>query len=44
MKRTNYYFTEEQVERLKAVKEKTGVPVSVMIRLAIEAYLKSLEG
>jgi predicted DNA-binding protein len=42
MKRTNFYFPEALLERLKAAKEKTGVPVSEIIRRAVEAYLKEL--
>lgn len=42
MKRTNFYFPDSILERLKAAKEKTGVPVSEIIRRAVDAYLKQL--
>ena len=37
---TNLRLTNEQLERLKALSEKTGAPVSALIRKAIDAYLK----
>lgn len=43
MKRTNFYFPDSILERLKAAKEKTGVPVSEIIRRAVDAYLKQLD-
>ena len=42
MKRTNFFFPEEILERLKAAKLQSGVPVSEIIRRAVEAYLKSM--
>jgi predicted DNA-binding protein len=42
MKRTNFYFPERMLERLKEAKQKTGIPVSEIIRRAIESYLKEL--
>ena len=41
MKRTNFYYPEQMLERLKALSEKTGTSVSELIRRAIEAYLKA---
>ena len=37
---TNLRLAEEQLKRLKALSEKTGAPVSALIRKAIEEYLK----
>jgi predicted DNA-binding protein len=42
MKRTNFYFQESMLERLKSAKQKTGVPVSEMIRRAVDAFLKAM--
>ena len=42
MKRTNFFFPEEMLARLKAAKLQTGIPVSEIIRRAVEAYLKSI--
>lgn len=39
-KRTNIYLDAEPLKRLKVLSEKTGAPVSALIRKAIEAYLK----
>ena len=40
MKRTNYYFPEAMLAKLKAASKKTGLPVSELIRRAIDEYLK----
>jgi predicted DNA-binding protein len=40
VKQVNVYLTHEQHERLLKLKEKTGAPVSDMIRRAIDQYLK----
>ena len=40
MKRTNFYLTEAQIKGLKKISTKTGAPVSVLIRRAIDAYVK----
>ena len=42
MKRTNFFFPEEMLARLKAAKLQSGVPVSEILRRAVEAYLKSM--
>lgn len=42
MKRTNFFFPADMLDRLKAAKLQTGVPVSEIIRRAVEVYLKSL--
>jgi predicted DNA-binding protein len=39
-KRTNIYLDAEHLKRLKALSEKTGAPMSALIRKAIEGYLK----
>jgi predicted DNA-binding protein len=39
---TNLRLTEEQLKRLKAISEKTGAPVSALIRKAIGEYLKKV--
>jgi predicted DNA-binding protein len=40
MKRTNFYFHELMLIRLKKASEKTGMSMSEFIRRAIEAALK----
>ena len=40
-KLTNLRVTEEQLKKLKALSEKTGAPVSALVRKAIEEYLKA---
>jgi Ribbon-helix-helix domain len=40
MKRTTIWLQEDHQKKLKALSEKTGAPVSALIRKAIEAYLK----
>jgi predicted DNA-binding protein len=40
MKRTTIWLPEDQEKKLKALWDKTGAPVSALIRKAIEAYLK----
>jgi predicted DNA-binding protein len=40
MKRTNIWLAEGHLKGLKAISEKTGAPVSALIRKAIEEYLK----
>lgn len=40
MKRTNFFYPPELLDRLKALKASTGLPVSEHIRRAIEDYLK----
>ena len=39
MKRTNFYLTEKQVERLHQRAEKEGLAVSELIRRAIDSFL-----
>jgi predicted DNA-binding protein len=40
MKRTNLYLSEDHLKKLKALSEKTGAPMSALVRKAIEEYLK----
>jgi len=40
MRRTNIWLREDHQKKLKAISQKTGAPVSALIRKAIEAYLK----
>ncbi len=40
MKRTNIWLKEGHWKKLKAISEKTGAPVSALIRKAIDEYLK----
>lgn len=42
MKRTNFYFPEQMLKRLKQASALLGLPVSEIIRNAIEKYLKEL--
>ena len=40
MIRTNIWLREDHQKKLKVMSEKTGAPVSALIRKAIEEYLK----
>jgi predicted DNA-binding protein len=40
MKRTNIWLRRDHHSKLKAISDKTGEPVSALIRKAIEEYLK----
>jgi predicted DNA-binding protein len=42
MVRTNFFFPQPMLDRLKAAKERTGIPMSEIIRRAIEDYLCKL--
>ncbi len=42
MKRTNFYYPETMLARLKAASQKLGLPVSEIIRRAIDAYLERM--
>jgi predicted DNA-binding protein len=39
LKRTSVFLTVPQLERLATLNERTGVPVAVMIRRSVDAYL-----
>ena len=41
MKRTNFYFPEQMLLRLKSLSNAKGVTVSELIRVAVEKFLKS---
>lgn len=43
VRHVSVYLTHEQHERLQKLKEKTGAPVSELIRRAIDQYLKAAE-
>jgi predicted DNA-binding protein len=34
------YFSEEQWQRLAALSDKTGAPISELVRRAVDSYLK----
>jgi predicted DNA-binding protein len=40
MKRTTIWLSDVQQKNLKTVSVKTGAPVSALIRMAIDSYLK----
>ena len=40
MKRTNIWLQDDHLTKLKVISERTGAPVSALIRKAIEEYLK----
>ena len=42
MTRTNYYFPAQMMARLKEAKVQQGLPLSEMIRRAIDEYLAKL--
>ena len=43
MKRVNYYLSESQLAKLKALAKITGLSISEHIRRAIDLYLKELK-
>jgi predicted DNA-binding protein len=43
MKRTNFYFPEVMLVRLKQASEQLGLPVSEIIRRAVDDFLKELK-
>ena len=42
MKRTNYYYPQQLLDRLKSLSLETGISVSELIRRAIDAFLKAM--
>jgi predicted DNA-binding protein len=42
LKRTNFYFPIEMLERLKSAKAKTEIPVSEIIRRAVDRILTEM--
>jgi predicted DNA-binding protein len=43
MKRTNFYFPEQMLARLKRASKKLGLPVSEILRRAVDEFLKALK-
>lgn len=43
MKRTNFYFPEQMIKRIKQACAILGIPMSEFIRRAIEAELKEMK-
>jgi predicted DNA-binding protein len=42
MKRTNFFFPEQMLARLKAASKKLGIPMSQFIRNAVDTALKKI--
>lgn len=43
MKRMNFYLADLQIKRLKAINKKTGLPLSDILRRAIDEYWERYE-
>ena len=43
MKRCNFYLADIQIRRLKAINDKTGLPLSDILRRAIDEYWEKFE-
>jgi len=43
MKRCNFYLADIQIRRLKAIHKKTGLPLSDILRRAIDDYWERFE-
>ena len=43
MKRMNFYLADMQIKRLKAIQKKTGLPLSDILRRAIDEYWERYE-
>lgn len=43
MKRMNFYLADIQIRRLKAINKKTGLPLSDILRRAIDEYWERFE-
>ena len=43
MKRCNFYLADIQIRRLKAINKKTGLPLSDILRRAIDEYWEKYE-
>jgi predicted DNA-binding protein len=43
MKRTNVFFPEQMLARLKAASAKLGIPVAEIIRRAVDEFLKRMK-
>jgi len=43
MKRMNFYLADIQIRRLRAINKKTGLPLSDILRRAIDEYWERFE-
>ncbi len=43
MKRMNFYLADMQIKRLKTINKKTGLPLSDILRRAIDEYWERFE-
>ena len=43
MKRMNFYLADSQIRKLKAINKKTGLPLSDILRRAIDDYWERFE-
>jgi predicted DNA-binding protein len=43
MKRVNFYLADLQIRRLRAINKKTGLPLSDILRRAIDEYWERFE-
>jgi len=43
MKRMNFYLADLQIRRLRAINKKTGLPLSDILRRAIDEYWERFE-
>lgn len=43
MKRMNFYLADLQIKRLKTINKKTGLPLSDILRRAIDEYWERFE-
>ena len=41
--RTNIFLTRTELKRLRALSRKTGAPVAVLVRRAVDEYMDRLE-
>jgi hypothetical protein len=44
MKRTNFYFPKKMLARLATESERSGLPMSEILRRALDEWLKEKEG
>lgn len=42
MIRTNYFYPKQLLDRLRDAKKKTGIPVSELIRRAVDKFLSEM--
>lgn len=43
MKRMNFYLADSQIKRLKTIQKRTGLPLSDILRRAIDEYWERFE-